>query len=268
MKSTPRLGLQLFNEEAVEPVVETQVTEETVEQPVDNVDNQTTEEAEAFLEIQYNKEQMKLDREKAVELAQKGMNYDKVYEKATTYEQELEQLKSSGEMKFMQDFLKNNGYESFAEYENALALDKIQQEKPHLTKEEAEELYAGRREREQRQKAMAEKETKQQQEQKTIEAITRYEEKYGTLDVNSLDKEILAMYDKGIDLVIARELHELRNGTNRTKIEQETMEKLQNNQASSTGSATKGAVDHNTSYASMSKSEFEAAKQEVLRRQR
>lgn len=47
---------------------------------------QATQEVETpsndFLEIKYNKEQIKLDREKAIELAQKGMNYEKAVERA------------------------------------------------------------------------------------------------------------------------------------------------------------------------------------------
>lgn len=47
---------------------------------------QVTQEVETpsndFLEIKYNKEQIKLDREKAIELAQKGMNYEKAVERA------------------------------------------------------------------------------------------------------------------------------------------------------------------------------------------
>lgn len=43
---------------------------------------EVTSEPNDFLEIKYNKESVRLDREKAIELAQKGMNYEKAIERA------------------------------------------------------------------------------------------------------------------------------------------------------------------------------------------
>lgn len=51
-----------------------QVSEETQGSNIEN--------NEDFLEIKYNKESLRLDREKARELAQKGMNYEKAVERA------------------------------------------------------------------------------------------------------------------------------------------------------------------------------------------
>lgn len=52
----------------------TELSEETQGSNVEN--------NEDFLEIKYNKESLRLDREKARELAQKGMNYEKAVERA------------------------------------------------------------------------------------------------------------------------------------------------------------------------------------------
>jgi hypothetical protein len=52
----------------------TEVSEETQGSNVENTED--------FLEIKYNKESLRLDREKARELAQKGMNYEKAVERA------------------------------------------------------------------------------------------------------------------------------------------------------------------------------------------
>ena len=65
-------------------------TEETTAEPVEAA----TKEPEAekpveadddFLTIRYNKADMKLNREKAVELAQKGANYDHIYQELQSY---------------------------------------------------------------------------------------------------------------------------------------------------------------------------------------
>lgn len=50
------------------------------------IEGMTQAETEAFLEIKYNKETLKLDKDKAIEYAQKGMNYDKVKEKLDALE--------------------------------------------------------------------------------------------------------------------------------------------------------------------------------------
>lgn len=51
----------------------------------------------AFLEIKFNKELIKLDREKAVTLAQKGMKYDSIFE-------DYEKLKNQSLQKSADDF--------------------------------------------------------------------------------------------------------------------------------------------------------------------
>lgn len=47
-----------------------------------------------FLEIVYNGEKIALDKDKAVTLAQKGMNYDKLYEKAVKLGEELDEART------------------------------------------------------------------------------------------------------------------------------------------------------------------------------
>jgi hypothetical protein len=63
-------------------VQETQTEESTNQNESTETEGMTQEQQDAFLEIKYNKEQIKLDKERAAELAQKGMNYDKAVERA------------------------------------------------------------------------------------------------------------------------------------------------------------------------------------------
>lgn len=57
-------------------IIESTETVETTDAPI--VENNEND----FLEIKYNKESLRLDKEKARELAQKGMNYEKAVERA------------------------------------------------------------------------------------------------------------------------------------------------------------------------------------------
>lgn len=57
-----------------------------------NKENLTTNENE-FLKIVYNGAPVSLDKERATELAQKGMNYDKLFEKSLNLRKELDEAK-------------------------------------------------------------------------------------------------------------------------------------------------------------------------------
>lgn len=66
-------------------------TEETVEEPqTEEVSTDTV--TEPFLNIRYNKEDIALTRDEAIELAQKGKNYDKVFEQYNSLNSTIEGL--------------------------------------------------------------------------------------------------------------------------------------------------------------------------------
>lgn len=64
--------------------IETEQTE-TNETPATTQDND-------FFEVKYNKENMRISRDEAPTYIQKGLNYDKVQQKATDYEQHLQKV--------------------------------------------------------------------------------------------------------------------------------------------------------------------------------
>ena len=68
------LDESLFNE----PIDESNSTEEEAEAPAEETPSEEEAKPEPFLNIRYNKEDVALTREEAIELAQKGKNYDKV----------------------------------------------------------------------------------------------------------------------------------------------------------------------------------------------
>jgi hypothetical protein len=77
---------------SAEEVVEETVTEET---PIDQ--QETTEETPAttqddFFEVKYNKETKRISRDEAPSYIQKGLNYDKVSQRVSEYEQNLNRI--------------------------------------------------------------------------------------------------------------------------------------------------------------------------------
>ncbi|MCK6203934.1 hypothetical protein KZX50_00535 [Bacillus infantis] len=89
------LDLQFFSEEvpAAEPV---DVPESTDIPDVPQDEPESFEEAPSpqddFFEVKYNKENMRISRDEAPTYIQKGLNYDKVSQKATEYERQLHDL--------------------------------------------------------------------------------------------------------------------------------------------------------------------------------
>ena len=63
-------------------IIENVITEPTTEFVDETGSQDEASSSDNFLEIKYNKEAIRLDKEKTVELAQKGMNYEKAIERA------------------------------------------------------------------------------------------------------------------------------------------------------------------------------------------
>lgn len=105
--------------------------EEEAEQP-------TEASEEPFLNIRYNKEDVALTRERAIELSQKGMNYDKVLENYNTLNAQLESLAKANEMS-VADYLGklNEMQESFAINQE---VQKLREQYPHESEELLTEL--------------------------------------------------------------------------------------------------------------------------------
>lgn len=73
-------------EETIDPGIEAEPSQVLDEQPP------ATTQDEDFFEVKYNKENMRISRDEAPTYIQKGLNYDKVNQKATDYEQHLQRV--------------------------------------------------------------------------------------------------------------------------------------------------------------------------------
>lgn len=108
----PELNVEQMNEQ--NDTTDNMIVEEVAnlnqdsEIAASNNDEQTAEE---FLEIKYNKEEKKLSKEEAIELAQKGMNYDKLKD-------ELELYKNNKGLTYLQSLAEKNNIteEQLVEY--------------------------------------------------------------------------------------------------------------------------------------------------------
>jgi hypothetical protein len=151
----------------VETVEDTTPTEETevetfeTQEPTESQETEPTEQT-PFLKVKYNKEEMELDEERAKELAQKGLNYDKVQER-------LQELERDPRLSFIEDIAKDYGMTP-DEYIEAVRQQKEQAKIDELvsqgiSEELAQEINENKKFREQMEaekKAKAEEEKKNQ----------------------------------------------------------------------------------------------------------
>lgn len=86
--------IEVVETEDVEEEVDTIEGENTEEESTnsENVENPESEELKPFMNVKYNKEDRGLSQEEAQLYAQKGMNYDKIHDKLSTYETAINSL--------------------------------------------------------------------------------------------------------------------------------------------------------------------------------
>ena len=97
-------------EENLDEETDSDETEETSESSEDTDQSDSSEHDQPdFMKIKFNKEEISLSRDQAVELAQKGMNYDRIYEgyqTAAPIVNEINRLAQANGMS-AQDFMMN-----------------------------------------------------------------------------------------------------------------------------------------------------------------
>lgn len=77
---------EVITDEPIDPGIETEPSQVQDEQPPATIQD------EDFFEVKYNKENMRISRDEAPTYIQKGLNYDKVNQKAADYEQHLQRV--------------------------------------------------------------------------------------------------------------------------------------------------------------------------------
>lgn len=182
--------------EPTESVEDTKPTEEvTSEQP-------TTEES-PFLKVKYNKEEMALDEEKARELAQKGLNYDKVQER-------LQQLETDPRLSFVEELANQNGMtteqfiEVFKQQQEQEKLNELIQQ--NIPEELAQEILENRKFRQQMEQERKSKEQEQEETKQFMDFLDFYKQANGKeFDANTdqLPIEVIEANQNGVPLKYA-----------------------------------------------------------------
>jgi hypothetical protein len=207
--SEPRLkmNLQYFSEEITDTEVimpddDVILPDEEVQEPVDEVEEtkpteqQQEEERQAFLRIKYNKEELELDEEKARELAQKGLNYDKVQER-------LQALESDPRLSLVEQLAKESNM-TVEEWVQAVHQQREQARLNELIEQNipediAKEMLENRKFREQY-------ESKQKEEQARAKQEAEYREFFQTfpdVKADQIPGEVWEAHQKGKSLVDA-----------------------------------------------------------------
>lgn len=246
-----KLNLQLFaeglmtTEEAyVDEDIPTEepVTEEVQADESEETTEELTPEQEAFLEIQYNKENIPLDREKAIEYAQKGMNYDKIYSRYQELENKMKQLENDPVANWAKNYMKEVGFEDPNEFLRAVQVDKMRKEyqKNGMSPEEAKRQAEYDHRLKEMETKLSEKEKKEKN-RAEMESFVNWHmemEKSGVFDspfdAKNVPIEVWQAVEKGESLKTAYMEHALK--TQRQKTEQETIKKLSEKKTKTPGS--------------------------------
>lgn len=237
-----RFNLQFFSEEAF--VEEEVTTEEDVDTSEDTpIEAEETEESEepdfteadkSFLdrfEIQFDKNAKKFDSIEALkEAAEMGSALPRYKEKVSEFEKKLE----SPHYKWVDDYMKANGYQDPANFVKAI---KINEEKTSLMEAGMSEEAAQAKAEEYVNKTFGNKTDKKSQE---IDNFLQWHQgkvdggKFKeSLDIDSIPQQVIEAYENGGSLKEAYMDYMLDDIT--VKTEQETLKKITKNKETSTG---------------------------------
>lgn len=220
--------------------------EQQTEQPTTPVESAP----EPFLKVVYDKNEMALDRDKAVELAQKGLNYDRVYEKYKT-------LETDPRLTFVENVAKHNGMDTdqfmktiMDEMENR-RLDQESQKimqavENNNLNEITKELMESRQFRQQYEQEQNLKKADELKNQELMQFIKQYPE----ITVADIPPEVWDATVQGVPLIDAYSRHEnrlLREKLASLEQDKSIDQSNQKNAQSSTGSL-KGQGEVPTTY--------------------
>lgn len=204
------------NDFAIEELNDTSESSEETADTSSTESSETTDTTpEDFLNIRYNGADKALTKEEAVTLAQKGMNYDKVYGK-------LQDLENSPIIKTFKEQADRAGL-SLEDYANRLAdfqkessiqsiandfMAKYPDSTDEIAKQYAEKAYesqVAKKEAEERHKA---EQDEKAQNDKLVQEVQEFTERFPDVDVNSLPNSVIEDINNGMPLMQAYLLYE------------------------------------------------------------
>ena len=213
----------LFDDYVVEETTTEEVIEETEtvdeevteDNHIDEETDETTEEIQPFLTVKFNKEDRNLTQEEAIQLAQKGLNYDRIYpnyEKMNKnfgqYESVYNQLSELAEQngRTVDEYI-NSLNEMQEQYAVSLELKSLKEQYPgtdeNLLRELAKSKINEKKSFEKTQKRQSETEKMDAQKLEIKRQIDKFQKIYPDLDPGELDEEVYAYMDEGYTLLEA-----------------------------------------------------------------
>jgi hypothetical protein len=221
-------------------VTQPEVTEnsnlETQNTEITSAENTTQAEvkSEPFLRVKYNKEEIELDRDKAIEYTQKGLNYDKIHEK-------LSKLEADPRIGFVDRMASKFGMTP-EQYLDAVKREEEQAEinqliQQNIPEELAQEIYESRKFRDDYQKMQ----TKSQEDSRRQQQYADFLEAFPDVKPDTIPEQVWQMFNQGTSLVDAY----TRWDYNNLKTQVKANETNQKNQSASTGTVTgQGSPEH------------------------
>lgn len=209
---------------------------ESTEQTMAKGTESTQEQQTPFLSVKYNKEEKHLTKEEAVELAQKGMNYDKILQK-------YQELSNNPGLAYLNRLAEANGVtvEQLVDYwqqqEEQERLNELIQN--NIPEDVAMEILESRKFRQQWEHERRAIQAKHRRDQELVEFAKAFP--HWAKEPESVPPEIWQAYDRGIPLMEAAREYRLRQlEEENAKLKQGLQVNTANaeNAAKSTGSVT------------------------------
>ncbi|MCP4321912.1 MAG: hypothetical protein GY787_08695 [Alteromonadales bacterium] len=272
-----KFNLQFFAEES-EVVNDTPVetTNETVESNVDDSQTDTKDDTQPDYSDMlsainskaiYKGEPMNIESfDDVIEAVQMRQNYQPTHDRMSAAESRVQELENSAQRKYMNEFVKNAGFNNFAEYKDALDIQELVNE--GMSEERASEYING-------QKALSAKQTRDEAAEKEAnkqnletkqgaEAVDWFKDNgYGDLTADKIDAATWDKVDSGIPLKYA--LLEQKFSTIKGDAQQETLQKLQNKTNNSVPAASSTNNKQSKGVWDMSDAEFDKQRERIKR---
>lgn len=198
-----------MNEGFFDDIAEDMPIEDEVEEMTDETEtpDESVEQApeEPFLRIKYDKEELGLTREEAIDLAEKGKNYDRLRDRYNALNEPLEQLARLYDMD-VPSFL-NSLSESQTRFEVSKELQSLREMYPNADEEVLTELATKRvgDRTSLQERRYAEEQTKAQdaQEAEIKRQLGLFRQEYPNLEPDKLDREVYDYVKQGYTLLEA-----------------------------------------------------------------
>lgn len=197
-------------EDSEEAEEKTEEAEESDKEDSDPSDSEEEQDQPDFLKIKFNKEEISLSKKQAIEAAQKGMNYDKVYEGYQSYQSAgplIQEINRLAEVNGMtpEEFMLNLS-ETQSQIEINKEIEALREQYPNSDDSLLEELAKAH---------VKENSAKKTEKLKNDENVRRaeidrqigiFEKRYPNEDVTKLDPEVYSLMKDGCTLLEAYEI--------------------------------------------------------------